>query len=98
MQTTLHEFGEEAGETFGPLVARARAEAGVSQLKLAARLCAASGTTTLTRHEISRWEREERLAHRYWLGWLAEALNLPVDRLEEAAARTRRLRRHRSAS
>jgi transcriptional regulator with XRE-family HTH domain len=98
MWTTLDEHGDEAGEEFGPLIARARAQAGVSQLKLAARLCAASGTATVTRHEISRWERGERLPHLYWLGWLAEALGLPVDRLEEAATRTRRLRRQRSAS
>jgi transcriptional regulator with XRE-family HTH domain len=71
-----------------------RAEQGISQLRLAERLCASSGTPTVTRHEISRWEREERIPSGYWLGWLAVALDLPLTRLERAAGLARR-RRHR---
>jgi hypothetical protein len=57
---------------------------------LAARLCAASGLATVTRHEVSRWEREERIPRGYWLAWLALVLDLPLERLERAAAVTRR--------
>jgi transcriptional regulator with XRE-family HTH domain len=75
------------------LLARTRGEQGISQLRLAERLCASSGTPTVTRHEISRWEREERIPSGYWLGWLAVALDVPLTRLERAAAVARR-RRH----
>ena len=84
----------DESESIGALLARVRAEQGVSQLRLAERLCASSGTPTVTRHEISRWEREERIPSGYWLGWLAVALDLPLTRLERAAALGRR-RRHR---
>jgi len=79
-------------ETIGALLARVRAELGISQLRLAERLCAASGMSTVTRHEVSRWEREERIPSRYWIGWLAVALDVPVDHLEYAAATARRRR------
>jgi transcriptional regulator with XRE-family HTH domain len=80
-------------ESIGALLARVRAEQGVSQLRLAERLCACSGTPTVTRHEISRWEREERIPSGYWLSWLAVALDVPLARLERAAAQARRRRR-----
>jgi transcriptional regulator with XRE-family HTH domain len=83
---------KEAGETLGALIARVRAEAGLTQLRLAARLCAASGVATVTRHEVSRWEREERIPRGYWLAWLALVLDLPLEQLERAAAGTRRRR------
>ncbi len=73
-------------ETVGALIARTRHELGISQLRLADRLCASAGTVTVTRHEVSRWEREERLPSPYWLGWLALALEVPVERLERAVA------------
>jgi transcriptional regulator with XRE-family HTH domain len=79
-------------ETIGALIARIRAENGVTQLRLAARLCAAAGVATVTRHEISRWEREERIPSGYWLGWLALTLDLPLEQLERAAAAARRER------
>jgi putative transcriptional regulator len=47
----------------------------------------------VTRHEISRWEREERIPSGYWLNWLAVALDLPMSDLERAAAAARRRRR-----
>ena len=87
------EYGVEARESIGALLARARTQLGISQLRLAERLCACSGTATVTRHEVSRWEREERIPSGYWLSWLAVALDLPIDRLERAAAMARRRRR-----
>jgi transcriptional regulator with XRE-family HTH domain len=75
-----------AADSIGPLIAGLRLAAGKSQLRLAALLCAASGLPTVTRHEVSRWEREERIPSRFWLGWLALVLEYPLDLLERAAA------------
>ncbi|WP_327009126.1 helix-turn-helix domain-containing protein [Dactylosporangium sp. NBC_01737] len=80
------------GESLGELLTRLRQAQGKSQVRLAGLLCAASGLPTLTRHEISRWEREERVPSRVWLGWLAFVLDTPLDDLERAAALTRRQR------
>ncbi|GIF55161.1 helix-turn-helix domain-containing protein [Asanoa iriomotensis] len=75
--------------SFGPYVAQLRLRRGWSQLRLAEQLCAASGSPTVTRHEISRWEREERLPADFWLGWLAVVLDVPADGLADAAERSR---------
>jgi transcriptional regulator with XRE-family HTH domain len=88
-------YGVPAHETIGALLARVRAERGISQLRLAGRLCACAGVSTVTRSEISRWEREERIPRGYWLAWLAMALDLPIEQLERAAAAARR-QRHRA--
>ena len=85
----------EMVESIGVLMTRIRTERGISQLRLAERLCAAAGLTTVTRHEISRWEREERIPSGFWLGWLAVAMDLPLEQLERAAAAARRRRRAR---
>ncbi|RKN50816.1 helix-turn-helix domain-containing protein [Micromonospora endolithica] len=74
----------------GPLFARLRLARGWSQRRLAAELCAVSGQPTLSRHEISRWERQLRVPGGFWLGWLAVVLAVPLDVLVGAAARTRR--------
>jgi transcriptional regulator with XRE-family HTH domain len=84
--------GWDGQETIGELIARVRGEEGISQLRLAARLCAAAGTSTVTRHEISRWERGDRIPTAYWRAWLALALDRPVDELERAADASRRRR------
>ena len=81
-------------ETLGALFARVRAQLGLTQLRLAATLCAASGVATITRNEVSRWEREERIPRGYWLAWLALSLDVPLATLERAAATSRR-QRHR---
>ena len=79
-------------ESLGGLLVRLRAEQGISQLRLAERLCAAASQPTITRHEISRWEREERIPTDHWLGWLAEVLGAPLTELERAAWVARRAR------
>src|SRR5690242_17861175 len=79
--------------SIGSLLVDVRVAAGKSQLRLAEQLCAASGVPTVTRHEISRWEREERIPSRFWLGWLAMVLEVPLDLLERAAATARERRR-----
>ncbi|MEO3775648.1 transcriptional regulator [Micromonospora sp. B11E3] len=76
-------------QPLGPLLARLRLALGWSQQRLAARLCAAAGVPTLTRHEISRWERQLRVPGDFWLGWLAVVLDVPVGLLSGAAAHSR---------
>ncbi|WP_422736091.1 hypothetical protein ACN263_21110 [Micromonospora sp. WMMD729] len=44
----------------------------------------------MSRHEVSRWERQRRVPGVFWLGWLAVVLDVPAEVLTEAAARTRR--------
>jgi transcriptional regulator with XRE-family HTH domain len=78
-------------EQLGAMLARLRTRKGYSQLRVAEALCAASGT--VTRHEISRWERQERIPSASWLRWLAVVLDVPVEQLEAAAALTRKLAR-----
>ncbi|MFI7304947.1 helix-turn-helix domain-containing protein [Micromonospora aurantiaca] len=75
----------------GPLLAELRAARGWSQQRLADELCAASGVPTLTRNEVSRWERQLRLPGDFWSAWLATVLGVPGEVLAGAAARSRRL-------
>ncbi|MEU9510878.1 transcriptional regulator [Micromonospora sp. NPDC048170] len=78
-------------QLLGPLLVQLRLARGWSQLRVATELCAASGVPTLSRHEVSRWERQLRVPGDFWLGWLAVVLAVPVDLLATAAARTRGL-------
>ena len=73
-------------ESLGALLSRVRTAAGRSQLRIAELLCAASGSPTVTRHEVSRWERGERIPNGHWLRWLALVLEVPLDELERATA------------
>lgn len=73
-------------ESIGALLARLRLARGLSQLRLAELLCASAGVPTVTRHEVSRWEREERVPGAFWLGWLALVLDAPLELLERAAS------------
>ncbi|HEY8472435.1 MAG TPA: helix-turn-helix domain-containing protein [Natronosporangium sp.] len=76
-------------ESIGPLLTRLRLARGYTQLLVAERLRATSGLGTVTRHEVSRWEREERLPGQFWLTWLAVVLEAPLAELEAAVARAR---------
>ncbi|MYU12921.1 helix-turn-helix domain-containing protein [Streptomyces sp. SID8361] len=73
---------------FGTYLARLRRATGRSQRQLAERLCALSGLDSVTRHEISRWERGTRVPDA-WLATLAQALGVPTGGLEAAAAYAR---------
>lgn len=79
---------DERRKRFGAYLARLRHDAAKSQRQLAERLCRISGTASVTRHEISRWERGERVPL-VWLPALATALSVPLDNLERAAAHAR---------
>ncbi|MET8279102.1 helix-turn-helix domain-containing protein [Micromonospora sp. NPDC005174] len=74
----------------GPLLVRHRRARGWSQQRAAAELCAAAGVPTLSRHEVSRWERQRRVPGSFWLGWLAVVLDVPAAVLAEAAVHARR--------
>ncbi|MEW2294557.1 helix-turn-helix transcriptional regulator [Streptomyces sp. NPDC006743] len=73
---------------FGAHLASLRRDAGLSQRSLALRLCAVAGITTLTRNEVSRWERGGRIPDA-WLPPLAQVLGVPLHELEQAAAYAR---------
>ncbi|MEJ3743693.1 helix-turn-helix domain-containing protein [Actinomycetes bacterium KLBMP 9797] len=79
-----------AAESLGALLAGLRLRRGWSQLRVAEQLCAAAGVPTVSRHEISRWERGERVPGDFWLGWLAEVLDAPRAELAAAATAARR--------
>ncbi|QXJ22876.1 AAA family ATPase [Actinomadura graeca] len=73
----------QARREFGAYLARLRGTR--SQRALAAELCALAATHTLTRHEVSHWERGLRIPDD-WLPYLARAHNVPLTVLERMAA------------
>lgn len=79
-------------DTIGPLLARLRQARGYSQLTVAQLLCATSGHSTISRHEVSRWEREDRIPSEFWLLPLADVLSIPIDVLRAAVVATRSAR------
>ncbi|GAB7037907.1 MULTISPECIES: helix-turn-helix domain-containing protein [Catenuloplanes] len=74
----------------GPLLTALRRGLGWSQDRVAEQLCAASGRHTVTRHEISRWERAERVPSEFWRRWLATVLGADPADLARSAATARR--------
>ncbi|MFC7758156.1 transcriptional regulator [Catellatospora bangladeshensis] len=77
--------GRHAPSAAGQTDHRDPPEPGYSQTRLAALLCAAAGADTVTRHEVSRWERGERLPGGQWLAWLELVLDLPPALLAATA-------------
>jgi len=77
----------------GTMIMAARRRHGLSQRALAGRLCAATGIATVSRHEVSRWERGTRLPSAYWLGPLAALLGIDRADFDRAIVRARRDRR-----
>ncbi|UED85198.1 helix-turn-helix domain-containing protein [Streptomyces profundus] len=70
---------------FGEHLTGLRRARKLSQRQLAGKLCALSGVQTLTRNEVSRWERGERIPGS-WLPVLAQVLDVLLSDLEDAAA------------
>ena len=62
----------------GRRIAALRRERGWSQSQLAAALATASGRSTITREEVSRWEHDRRTPTPYWLSHLAAVLRVPA--------------------
>ncbi|MFD9075462.1 helix-turn-helix transcriptional regulator [Streptomyces lasiicapitis] len=78
----------ERRRNFGVYLAGLRRAAGKSQRQLAALLCDVSGTQSVTRTEVSRWERGRRVPE-VWLPWLAQLFAVPLQEMEQAAAYAR---------
>lgn len=76
----------ERRTNFGRYLARLRGTR--SQRQQATLLCELAGSPTLTRHEVSRWERGERIPDD-WLPFIARAHNVPLAELERRAAHAR---------
>lgn len=79
---------DERRKRFGAYLAQLRRDARRSQRQLAELLCRISGTASVTRNEVSRWERGERVPD-VWLPALAVALDVPLQTLERAATHAR---------
>ncbi|WP_329134343.1 helix-turn-helix domain-containing protein [Streptomyces sp. NBC_01476] len=78
----------ERRQRFGAYLAQLRRRTKKSQRQLALTLCDSAGITSITRNEVSRWERGERIPD-LWLPFLAAALGAPLHELERAAAYAR---------
>ncbi|MDP4510756.1 helix-turn-helix domain-containing protein [Nonomuraea turcica] len=68
------------------LLKHLRDAAGMTQQQLADELCAITGTFTLTRHEIGRWE-QGRVRPRAWLPALADLFKVDLETLRRAPNR-----------
>lgn len=89
---------ESRPEPISEVLPKLRQGQGLTQCELAERLLVASGNTSITREEVSRWERGKRIPGPYWRSWLCRVLDTPQQELERAAAFGRRLRKmHREA-
>lgn len=67
--------------SFGRRLERLRRERGLGQARLAHLLADASGSYTITRHDISRYERGVRRPT-WWLRYYAQVLGLPLTELQ----------------
>jgi transcriptional regulator with XRE-family HTH domain len=86
----MHESTAADGDvTIGALIRDLRTALGMSQSRLASELCRVSGCCTVTREDISRYERGKRTP-RFWLPHLAVVLQIPLTTLEEAERMERR--------
>ncbi|MFC3453045.1 helix-turn-helix domain-containing protein [Amycolatopsis speibonae] len=75
------------------LLAEQRIAKGWSQCDLVAKLHTLSGNDSVTREEVSRWERGKRIPGPYWRQWLSDVLDTSGRELELAAAVARGQRR-----
>jgi transcriptional regulator with XRE-family HTH domain len=71
--------------SIGDLIRDLRLALGWSQARLAEELCRVSRNATVTREDVSRWERGRRRPGRFWLRHLATALDVPLQVLERAS-------------
>lgn len=83
---------ESSYATFGQRLAHLRRRRGLSQRRLAELLCSVSGVATVSRNEVSRWERGLRTPAGPWLAWLAQVLETPMAEIPVEASRIQRRR------
>ncbi len=74
-----------APEPFPALIKRLREARGWSQARLAEELCLIAKRPTVTRQDVYRWECGRRVP-RWWMPFIAVALEVPRATLERAAA------------
>lgn len=70
--------------SIGELIRDLRLALGWSQARLAEELCRVSRNATVTREDVSRWERGRRRPGSFWLRHLATVLDVPLQVLEGA--------------
>ena len=75
------------------LIPQARREQGLTQRELADLLCEISQNDSVTREEVSRWERGKRIPGPYWRAWISAALDVPHADVDRAAVLERECRR-----
>lgn len=75
--------------TVGPLIRDLRLARNLSQGQVAERLCAVSGRPSLTREELSRWERGKVIPGPFWIDHLAAVFEGSSGALREAATLAR---------
>jgi transcriptional regulator with XRE-family HTH domain len=75
------------------LIPQARREQGLTQRELADLLCEISQNDSITREEVSRWERGKRIPGPYWRAFLSAALDVPHAKVDKAAVVARETRR-----
>ena|SRR5882724_13199178 len=88
----LNVCDREPPDSISELIRSARHKHKLSQRELAEALAEASGRDTVTRCDISRWERGKRIPTGHWLHWLSQVLQVPLPSLRYAATIARRYR------
>src|SRR5438034_3965049 len=81
-----------ADEPISVVIRRVRRCHGMTQAALADRLADLSGNPSVSRDQVTRWERGGRVPSPYWRGWLAVALDVPSGQLDRAARCARAVR------
>lgn len=84
--------GPDEPATIGEMIAGLRSALGWSQGRLAEELGRVSGRPAITREYVSRWEHGRKTPGPYWIGHLAEALQVPRWVLEGLVRRRDMLR------
>ena len=80
------------GEPIGDLIRHLRQGQGLTQGGLAGKLADISGNDGMNRRQVARWEHGKRIPGPYWRNWIGAALDVPVVRLNRAAALAQFLR------
>jgi putative transcriptional regulator len=81
-----------ADEPISVVIRRVRRCHGMTQAALADRLADLSGNPSVSRDQVTRWERGGRVPSPYWRHWLAIALDVPYVQLADAARMARAVR------
>ncbi|RBM16954.1 hypothetical protein DI005_23960 [Prauserella sp. PE36] len=77
-------------EPISQLIRSARRHRQLSQYTLARELATVAGKPTVTRDLVARWERGHQIPRHGSRQWLSVVLHIPQDRLDAAAAASRR--------